>query len=101
MARKTKMPMNESFESSLPRSGFIKICTDMLESKAWESLELRQIGLYTKLKSKYKKNPRTLEDNRNEIVMTSTEAKKQYGDLRTFRADIDILIDRGFIKQTF
>lgn len=33
--------------------------------------------------------------------MTATEAKEQYGDLRTFRADIDILIDRGFIKQTF
>ena len=33
--------------------------------------------------------------------MTATEAKEQYGDLRTFRADIDILIERGFIKQTF
>ena len=101
MAKKTKMPMNENFESSLSRSGFTKICIDMLEAKAWMSLKPRQKGLYLTLKSKYKKNPRTGEDNRNEIVMTATEAKEQYGDLRTFRADIDILIDRGFIKQTF
>ena len=65
------------------------------------SLKPRQKGLYLTLKSKYKKNPRTGEDNRNEIVMTATESKEQYGDLRTFRADIDILIERGFIKQTF
>ena len=73
----------------------------MLESKAWMSLKPRQKGLYLTLKSKYKKNPRTGEDNRNEIVMTATEAKEQYGDLRTFRTDLDILIDRGFIRQTF
>lgn len=101
MAKKTKMPMNESFESSLSRSGFTKICSDMLDSKAWKSLKPRQIGLYVILKSKYKKNPRTLEDNKNEIVLTTTEALKLYGDSRTFRADLDILIDKGFIKQTF
>ena len=43
---KTKMPMNESFESSLSGSGFTKICTDMLESKAWKSLKPRHKGLY-------------------------------------------------------
>lgn len=101
MAKKTKMPMNESFESGLSRSGFTKICSDMLDSKAWKSLKPRQIGLYVILKSKYKKNPRTLEDNKNEIVLTTTEALKLYGDSRTFRADLDILIDKGFIKQTF
>ena len=62
MAKKTKMPMNENFESSLSRSGFTKICIDMLESKAWMSLKPRQKGLYLTLKSKYKKNPRTGED---------------------------------------
>lgn len=77
MAKKTKMPMNENFESSLSRSGFTKICIDMLESKAWMSLKPRQKELYLTLKSKYKKNPRTGEDNRNEIVMTATEAKEQ------------------------
>lgn len=101
MAKKTKMPMNESFESGLSRSGFTKICSDMVDSKAWKSLKPRQIGLYVILKSKYKKNPRTLEDNKNEIVLTTTEALKLYGDSRTFRADLDILIDKGFIKQTF
>lgn len=42
MAKKTKMPMNENFESSLSRSGFTKICTDMPESKAWKSLKSRR-----------------------------------------------------------
>lgn len=101
MAKKTKMPMNENFESNLSRSGFTKICNDMFESEAWKSLSLRQIGLYLTLKHRYKKNPRTLEDNRNEIVFTTTEALKVYGDSRTFRDDLDVLIDRGFIKQTF
>ena len=101
MAKKTKMPMNENFESTQSRSGFTKICNDMFESEAWKSLGLRQIGLYLTLKHRYKKNPRTLEDNRNDIVFTTTEALKVYGDSRTFRDDLDILIDRGFIKQTF
>lgn len=101
MAKKTKMPMNENFESSLSRSGFTKICKDMIESKAWKSLKPRHIGLYVILKSKYKYNPHTKESNKDEIVLTSTEAEELYGDLRTFRNDLDILIDRGFIRQTF
>lgn len=79
MAKKTKMPMNENFESSLSRSGFTKICIDMLESKAWMSLKPRQKGLYLTLKSKYKKNPRTGEDNRNEIVMTVQRQRNSMG----------------------
>lgn len=31
--------------------------------------------------------------------MPTKEAKKYYGDLRTFRKDIDTLIEYGFIKQ--
>lgn len=101
MAKKTKMPMNEHFESKQSRSAFTKLCNDMLESKAWQSLDFRQRGLYVTLKSKYRKNPRTLEDNKDAIVMTTNEALEHYGDSRTFRKDLDILIDRGFIKQTF
>ena len=38
-------------------------------------------------------------NNVENISFTTTEAKKYYGDLRTFRADMDALIDFGFIKQ--
>jgi len=101
MARKINTCKNAPFESSCERSAFTKVCKDMIESKAWKSLKPRHIGLYVILKSRYKYNPHTKESNRDEIVFTTTEALKLYGDSRTFRADIDILIDRGFIKQTF
>ena len=101
MSRKANTSKNATFESSCERSAFTKICKDMIESKAWKSLKPRHIGLYVILKSKYKYNPHTKESNKDEIVLTSTEAEELYGDLRTFRNDLDILIDRGFIKQTF
>ena len=44
-------------------------------------------------------NTKTLENNSENISFTTSEAKKLYGDLRTFRSDVDILIERGFIKQ--
>ena len=51
------------------------------------------------LKSKFTVNSKTLETNAENISFTTKEAIKLYGDLRTFRKDLDILIDLGFIKQ--
>ena len=71
----------------------------MQKSEAWKKLGLRQIGLYFMFKSKFTVNSKTLENNAENISFTTTEAKKYYGDLRTFRADVDMLIEYGFIKQ--
>ena len=54
----------------------------MIESKAWKSLKPRHIGLYVILKSRYKYNPHTKECNKDEIVLTSTEAEELYDKLK-------------------
>lgn len=97
--KRLKPPVNYSFESTNNRYDFTKICRDMQRSEAWKQLKLRQIGLYFLLKSKFTVNTKTLETNAENISFTTSEAKRYYGDLRTFRADIDILINLGFIKQ--
>lgn len=92
-------PTNYSFESANQRYDFTKVCRDMQRSKAWKQLSLRQQGLYLHLKSKFTVNLRTLNNNKDDISIPTSEAKTLYGDLRTFRKDIDTLIDYGFIKQ--
>lgn len=97
MGRK-KQVTHYSFESKTERGAFTKICNDMQESEAWKSLKLRQQGLYLYLKAKFKKS-RNQNTNENDISIPKKEAITLYGDLRTFRADIDELIEKGFIKQ--
>ena len=97
--KKIKPPTNYSFESANQKYDFTKICRDMQRSKAWKELSLRQHGLYLYLKAKFTVNTRTLDNNSQDISIPSSEAKKLYGDLRTFRKDIDKLIELGFIKQ--
>lgn len=97
--KRPKPPVNYSFESTNNRYDFTKICRDMQRSEAWKQLKPRQIGLYFLFKSKFTVNSKTLETNAENISFTTSEAKRYYGDLRTFRADVDILINLGFIKQ--
>lgn len=97
--KRPKPPVNYNFESTNNRYDFTKICIDMQRSEAWKQLKPKQIGLYFLLKSKFTVNSKTLETNAENISFTTSEAKRYYGDLRTFRADIDILINLGFIKQ--
>ncbi len=99
MAKRIKPPVNYSFESTNNRYDFTKICRDMQRSEAWKQLKPRQIGLYFIFKSKFTVNSKTLETNAENISFTTSEAKKYYGDLRTFRADVDLLINLGLIKQ--
>ncbi len=99
MKRKNKPPNNYPFESNNTRYDFIKICRDMTKSKAWLDLSLRQRQLYFEFKSKFRVNLKTLETNQDNISIPKSEAIKMYGDLRTFRKDIDALIEHGFIYQ--
>ena len=55
--------------------------------------------MYLYLKSKFTVNTKTLENNQYDISIPKKEALNLYGDLRTFRKDIDQLIELGFIKQ--
>lgn len=98
-SKKLKPPTNYDFESANQEYDFTKICRDMQRSKAWHELNLRQQGLYLHLKSKFRVNRKTLENNANDISIPTSEAKEKYGNLNTFRKDMDTLIDYGFIKQ--
>lgn len=97
MSRK-KQVTHFDFESKSERGAFTKICKDMQKSKAWENLLLRQQALYLHLKSKFTKY-KDQSTNQNDISIPKSEALTLYGDLRTFRKDIDKLIENGFIKQ--
>ena len=44
-------------------------------------------------------NIKTLENNAENISIPTSEAKKLYGNLSTFRKDINVLIEHGFIRQ--
>ena len=99
MKHKNKPPNNYPFESANTRYDFIKICRDMTKSKAWLDLTLRQRQLYFEFKSKFRVNTKTMETNKDDISIPKSEALKLYGDLRTFRKDIDALIEHGFIYQ--
>ena len=98
-SKKLKPPTNYEFESANQRYDFTKICRDMQRSKAWNELKLRQQGLYLHLKAKFTVNTKTLENNANNISIPTSEAKTLYGNLDTFRKDMDTLIEYGFIKQ--
>lgn len=73
----------------------------MMDSEAWQALTLRQQGLYLHLKRKYRpkiKSGRYISSNENDISIPKAEALTLYGNLRTFWADLDALIDHGFMK---
>ena len=91
-SKKLKPPTNYVFESANQRYDFTKICRDMQRSKAWNELKLRQQGLYLHLKAKFTVNTKTLENNANNISIPTSEAKTLYGNLDTFRKDLDTLI---------
>lgn len=85
------------FESKKDRGKFVRLADDMMDSPAWKDLKLAQRGLYTELKRKFIKRSNgstTLTD----ISMPKSEAEGLYGDLRTFRKDMDVLIGHGFLK---
>lgn len=68
-------PTNYDFESANQNYDFTKICRDMQHSLAWKQLSLRQQGLYLHLKSKFTVNSKTLDTNKDNISIPTTEAK--------------------------
>ena len=92
--------MHFPFEGVNPNGKFYKICDDMKTSAAWQSLNRSQRCLYHELKSKFivkKVKGRIIYENSRNISFTTSEAQKLYGELRTFRSDVDKLIECGFI----
>ena len=101
MAKRPKYK-HRNFESRTDQGKFTKVCDDMMQSSAWASLSLRQRGLYLELKSKYTQKVsggQIISDNADDISMPKSEAQKLYSELRTFRKDMDALIDRGFLRM--
>lgn len=99
MAKRKKSTHN-SFESNTEHGRFAKITQDMMNNVAWQALTLRQRGLYLHLKSKYTQRVEhgiIINSNEKDISIPASEAKILYGDLRTFRKDMDALIECGFI----
>lgn len=85
------------FESRRTSGKYMRVCDDMMDSPAWKSLKPAQIGLYVQLKKKYTRYSNGT-DNQDNISFVKTEAEALYGDARTFRKDIDALIEAGFIR---
>jgi hypothetical protein len=97
MARRSQ-PYNYPFESQRSIGGkYTKIHQDMFDSKAWQALKLRQRGLYLEFKRKFTKYS-SGDTNVNDISMPYSEYTKWYGNDKTFRQDLDELINKGFIK---
>ncbi|MEA4998907.1 MAG: hypothetical protein VB087_05890 [Candidatus Limiplasma sp.] len=98
---KTKRATHQAFEGYSERGQFTKICRDMMQSKAWQVLNLRQQGLYLLLKSKYtqKVTHGIIEKtNRDNISFPKSEWTEYYGDYRTFSHDMELLVNLGFIR---
>jgi len=92
---------HQPFESKTEKGRFTKICDDMMDAPAWKALTRSQRYLYLELKRKYTAkyaDGRLLSDNADNISMPKGEAAELYGDLRTFRADVDKLIECGFVN---
>lgn len=101
MPKKKNKSTHQQFESNTTHGRFTKICNDMIDSPAFNNLSLRQQGLYLQFKKKYMQKVLdgvVVQSNVNNISFTYKEAKQIYGDMRTFRDDIEALIDNGFIK---
>ena len=92
------------FESDTKFGTWTKICDDMRESAAWRTLNRSQRCLYFELKYKFQsiwggsKSKRVvISENSRNISYSVADAKEIYSDMRTLRADIDKLIECGFI----
>ena len=99
--RRKDRSIHQPFEGANPRGQFTKITFDMMQSKAWKDLSLRQRGLYLQLKSKYREKKLddvVVESNRDDISLPEAEWRGLYGNYNTFKKDMDALRQHGFIK---
>lgn len=95
-----KKATHQPFEGNSPSGPFTKITTEMMTSLAWKELSLRQRGLYLIFKSKYRQkmsSGRLIQSNKDDISLPRAEWLQYYGDYRTFKEDINMLLSLGFI----
>lgn len=102
MAKPKAYSKNFPFESNYlvnKNHKYTKICDDMMESKAWQDLSPRAMGLYLILKKKFVSKNGGLETNQNDIsIVYDDYYQKLYKSKNTLFKDVDSLIDHGFIK---
>ena len=68
-----------------------------MNSLAWKDMKMSQRALYVEFKKKFTKYS-CGDTNQNDISLPKSEASQLYGDLRTFRFNVDALIEHGFIR---
>ena len=102
MANKRKLYF-QPFESRKPSGSFVSITDDLMKSEAWKSLKAEPRALYLELKSKYKpekgKNGTIVDFRKERVTLPESEWKRLFGHYNTFRKNLDILIERGFIEK--
>jgi len=98
MGKKSTRKTHEDFEGSNEQGRFTKVTLDMMQSKAWGKLSLRQVGLYLRFKSKFTKRDSTGTDTRNNISLPKDEWSLLYSTPSSYYKDLDQLIELGFIK---
>ena len=99
---RAKKPTHQPFEGRDPRGAFCKITADMMNSKAWALLTLQQRGLYLHFKAKYRQKVvagHFVSSNQDDLCFPVSEWSPLYhGNYRSFKADMQALIDLGFIR---
>ena len=102
MASKRKLTSRhyafESFNSIGKGYKFTKICDDMMNSKAWKQLSMRQRGLYLELKKGFVTKNGGETHNQDELYIYYKNYKREYGSKNTLFNDVDALIENGFIR---
>lgn len=104
MARKRKdAKPYKPFESRKEYGGFTRISWDMMESKAYQDLTMRQRQLYFELKREYNPEKSTggvvIQPNDQNILFPESKWKPLYkGNSRAWKIDRQALEDHGFIE---
>ncbi len=95
MGRKKQTWKFKDFESATANGRWVRIAGDMLQSKAWEQLDVYEQVLYLHMKNKFRVNKHGESNDRN-ISFTYEEGQKLMSKPRFTKA-IDKLIEVGFL----
>ena len=101
VSRKKAEAWFDEFEAFNPKCEYISLAHDLMNSPAFESLSLRQRGLFLELKRRYRRKREhgvTVKSNRDCIHFPQNDIEKLYGNYNTFKKDLDALVEKGFIR---
>lgn len=103
MGRKKNKSTHRPFEGRYPTGQFSKLTKDMTRSKAWESLDFEQQGLYFYLKDRHYHptivDGEVIEDEESLLfTFPKSEWKKTLKHEYTFQKAMGPLIEKGFIE---